>query len=525
MTASPSPRNVPRDRGELAVILHSHMPYVEGFGTWPFGEEWLFEAIATSYLPLLELCERWADAGERDVVTVGVTPVLADQLVLPPVAERFLAFLREVRTETHRLDIEGLMRAGQPEAVQALRESARRYEHAADCFERLRGDLVGALRRMRDAGVIELWASSATHAVLPLLATETGLRLQVRTGVESHRHRFGDWSGGFWLPECAYRGGLDEQLAPAGVRCFCVYRPDAGDLGALRPVAAAAGSVAVPIDWHAIALVWDERGYPADPLYRDYHAPTMNGLRPWSNGGDPYVAEIALARARDHARAFVATVGARLDRYRSRHGRPGLVVCALDTELLGHWWHEGPAWLEAVVAEARTSGLALTTLPEALERHEPEDAELADASWGAGKDMKTWDSPAVAELVWPTRRAELSLAGALTALNGHVTSRALERSARELLALQSSDWAFMATRKLAADYPERRVREHATAFERALAPLRGTVDSRGVNECREREIEPALRGLAPGLRLSTLVEPPSAWGRARPEPEEARCGF
>ena len=76
---------VARDRGELAILLHSHMPYVEGFGTWPFGEEWLFEAAASAYIPLLEQCERWAAEGASDVLTVGVTPVLADQLVQPEV--------------------------------------------------------------------------------------------------------------------------------------------------------------------------------------------------------------------------------------------------------------------------------------------------------------------------------------------------------------------------------------------------------------------------------------------------------
>jgi 1,4-alpha-glucan branching enzyme len=519
-------RAVMRDRGELAIVLHSHMPYVEGFGTWPFGEEWLFEAIATSYLPLIELCEQWADAGEQGLLTVGVTPVLADQLVQPAVGERFLRFLAGTRADTHRVDIDALDRAGESGAADALRRSARQYEQAADSFARLGCDVAGALRRLEQSGVIELWASAATHAVLPLLATELGVRLQVRTGIDSHRERFGGWSGGFWLPECAFRTGLDEQLARAGVRAFCIFRAAPGPDDALRPLVAAGGTIAVPIDWDTIGLVWDARGYPADAAYRDYHALTDNGLRPYANGGGPYAAGAALERAREHARDFVAAVTQKLDRYRAANGRPGLVVCALDTELLGHWWHEGPVWLEAVVGQARRAGLALSSLPAALERHEPVRAPLGETSWGEGRDLKTWDSARVAELVWPVRRAELELAAALGARNGPATRAGFERSARELLALQSSDWAFMATRALAADYPDRRVRGHADAFQRALAAVRsGVTDSRVVLGTEDNPVDARLRGLAPGLRLETLLEPTSPWGRPALVPEEGyACG-
>ena len=83
--------------GRFCIVLHTHMPYVEGYGTWPFGEEWLWEAMATSYLPLLDALD--AAPGR---VTLSLTPVLCDQLEAPGVGERFLAFLRDVRSETHR---------------------------------------------------------------------------------------------------------------------------------------------------------------------------------------------------------------------------------------------------------------------------------------------------------------------------------------------------------------------------------------------------------------------------------------
>jgi 1,4-alpha-glucan branching enzyme len=503
------------DRGELCLVLHSHMPYVEGFGTWPFGEEWLHEAIATSYLPLIDLLERQHERAGGPIVTVGITPVLSDQLAMPGVGERFLRFMHETRRECHRLDIAGMEEAGRGDAADALRGSARDYEWAADEYERRDGDLLGALRRLRDTGAIELWTSTATHAVLPLLATEQGTQLQLGAGVAAHRARFGAWSGGLWLPECAYRPGLDEQLGAAGVRVFCVDQSRAGDpLDQLEPRATPAGPLAVPIDWDTITLVWHEDGYPADPVYRDYHVPTMNGMRPFAISGEAYDPNAARARAREHARDFIGQVIRRAEAYRMARGRPALVVCALDTELLGHWWYEGPTWLEAVLEEARGAGLALGTLPDALERHPPTDKPLAEASWGVGKDLRTWDSPAVAEIVWPAREAEVRLVAALAEAGAPDGARAAgERAARELLALQSSDWAFMVTRDLAADYPQRRVRSHAAEFDRALGVLRGAMkDSRAMPG--GSPTDPSLRGLAPSLDLAPLLAPSSPWGRS-----------
>ncbi|MGH2979453.1 MAG: hypothetical protein ACRDLQ_07425, partial [Solirubrobacterales bacterium] len=381
-----------RDRGELCILLHSHMPYVEGFGTWPFGEEWLLEAMASSYLPLLEVLERHVEQGGRGIATLGVTPVLADQLALPEVGKRFLEFMRGTRRDCHSEDAQGLERAGQGEAAAALRLSAADYEHAALEFERRDGDLLGALLGLRDRGALNLWASCATHAVLPLLATDNGVRMQVEAGVAAHRARFGAWSGGFWLPECAYRPGLEEQLSRAGVRAFCVDQTAVADpLDHLQPIAAG-GTVAVPLDWSTIALVWDDRGYPSDPVYRDYHAQTVNGMRAWANSGRTYDRDAAHARAREHAAHFVEQVIRRASAYRLARGRAGLVTCALDTELLGHWWYEGPVWLDAVIAEAGRRGLALATLPEALDRHEPRSADVLESTWGTGKDLHTWDS-------------------------------------------------------------------------------------------------------------------------------------
>ena len=478
------------DRGRLALVLHTHMPYVEGFGTWPFGEEWLWEALTGVYLPLLDVLE---DAP----VTLSLTPVLLDQLeaLAGEPGERYRAFLREIRAPIHEEDANGLDSVGAHDAANELRRAAADYRQGERRFDELHGDLVGALRELDRNSPVELWTSAATHSVLPLLATGAGLGLQVSTGVRSHERRFDEWSGGFWLPECAYRQGLERDLAEHGVRAFCVDQTDAlglGSLAQLEPVATEAGPVAVPIDWELTKLVWDPAGYPADPLYRDYHGRTTHDLRPWDNGGEPYRHWRALVLARRHAREFVAHAARRLDAYRAERGRPGLLCCALDTELLGHWWYEGLHWLAFVLDEARLQGVPLSTLPAALEEVEPVERPLAESTWGKPKDLTTWDSPQVADIAFAARRGELETVAA--AATGRDRGPALERAVRELLALQASDWSFQVTHDLASDYPRKRVESHSRELDAALAALKDSA----------APPEPNVRNLAPELDLAPL---------------------
>ncbi len=473
--------------GALALVLHSHMPYVEGFGTWPFGEEWLWEAVACVYLPLLELID-------GAPVTVGLTPVLCDQLeaMHGEPGDRYLRFLRDVRAAVHGEDAAGLERGGEPELAAEVRRAAGDYEFAEQAFERRGRDLLQAFAALDR---VELWTSSATHALLPMLATDAGLRLQLATGTASHLRRFGDWGGGFWLPECAYAPGLERDLADHGVRAFCVDQTSVPDFDHLLPVATEAGPVAVPIDWATVELVWDDRaGYPVHGTYRDYHRRTVHDLKPWSNAGDPYDRAAALELAHAHARDFVERAAARV-------ADGGLLCCALDTELLGHWWYEGPAWLAAVLEEADRRGLDLVTVSEGIERTQPQRGPLTASTWGTGKDTSTWDSPQVGHMAIAARRAELRTVAATA---GHLRPRAaLERAARELLAVQASDWAFMATRELAGDYPRERLDGHGAELEAAL----GALAAQPVDVTSRPVPEPALRSLAPDLDLASLTSP------------------
>jgi 1,4-alpha-glucan branching enzyme len=454
------------------------MPYVEGFGTYPFGEEWLFDAVIRSYLPVLEVAER---------LTMTVTPVLADQLEDAGAAERLRRFLVEWRVGAAEADMEQVP----VECRDACEGELGRYRHALELLDAAGGD---PLRPFQDAaaeGRIALATSSATHAVLPLLASRAGLRLQLDAGIRSHRRRFG-WDGGFWLPECAYRPGLEWPLAEQGVGWFCVDQSarDVDPFDALTPVLTGAGPVALPIDWESIQWLWSLDGYPSDPAHAQFAGKSLRGVRLWKVGGGAYDPAAAEAVAKRQAEEFLTAVAARLRDFAGKRSRRGLLVFAIDTELLGHWWSEGVTWLREVLAGAAAAGVRLLTVPEALAEHEPLARPLSASTWGEDKDLRTWDSPAVADLAWGARRLELRL---LRALGQGLDKGAARRAARELLAAQASDWAFLDKRGQAGDYAYRRATDHAEAM---LQAIDSAVSS-----------DPSMRALAPDLSLAPLLEP------------------
>jgi 1,4-alpha-glucan branching enzyme len=467
-----------RTTGDLAIVLHSHMPYVEGFGTYPFGEEWLFDAFARSHLPVLDVAES---------LTMTITPVLADQLEAEGVGERMLRFLRRHRVDAADRDVADAGAAVRP----AARGEADHYTRAMKRLGKLGGDPLRAFQEAHAQGRIALMPSAATHAVLPKLATLAGRRLQVDTGLRSHHRRFGE-STGFWLPECAYAPGIEDVLAERGIAYTCLDQSAREPrTSALTPIRLPGGPVGFTIDWPTVRLVWSDQGYPSDPAYLEYHRLSANGMRLWAISGKPYEPAVAAKRAAEHAASFLAAVRDRLERHRADRGTRGLCVFAIDTELLGHWWAEGPIWLDQVLKGAELDGVRLLTLPEALREHEGEERPAFGASWGEGKSLETWDSPAVSDLVWATRRSELRLLRALG-------TRALEhnaalRAARELLALQSSDWAFMDHRGQAGDYPYTRATAHAQALLEAI-------DS-------SEAVDARVRNLAPDLSLAPLLAP------------------
>jgi 1,4-alpha-glucan branching enzyme len=458
--------------GTFCLVLHTHLPWLAHAGTWPVGEEWLHQAFTGSWRRVVAVLEELAAEGRRDLLTLGVTPVVAAMLDDPYCAG-------EIHTWAGNWLLRAQELAGR--ADPDLRELARyEFRAATACLEdieaRWRSGGSAVLRGLAGSGAVELLGGPATHPFQPLLDPRVA-RLQLATGLDDARLRFGAAPAGIWAPECGYVPGLERLYAEQGVRYFCVDGPALhGETGQARTVGES-GVVCFGRDLSVTYRVWSPRdGYPGHADYRDFHTfdhasgfrparvtsrrTAPEHKRPWDPGA-------AAAAVRRDAADFVDVVRRRLSVLSDMDGRPGLVVAAYDTELFGHWWHEGPAWLAAVLRALPAAGVRVTTLAGALEAgHVGGPAELELSSWGSGKDARVWDNPAVGDLVSRSDEVQKQLLSTVDIHSGRSRDPVLDQLAREALLVTSSDWAFMVTKDSAAGYARDRARQHTERFSR-----------------------------------------------------------
>ena len=531
------PRTPPRGPvsppvGHVVLVLHTHLPWVLGHGRWPHGEDWLLEAAAECYLPILRVMDRIVSEGGSPRITIGLTPVLCEMLASPRFQEDFVAYLDSLKERAER-DREEFEAIRNPEAARLAGSWAAFYRAAKrDFVETYRRDLVGAFRRLQGDGHVEMITSAATHGYLPLIGRDECVDAQVRAGIASYRRHFRRAPRGIWLPECAYRPGyrwsrpvgpprswdrpgLEDALARNGLRYFFVdthlvaggtplgtygERFEEQEPSKPRPATGVSPNEAHALvsrskkrvavlarDPRSSVQVWSaDYGYPGDGAYLEFHRKKgRGGLRYWRvtsralplEDKAPYDPRAAEDRARAHAEHFVATVRETLRTHLAATGRAGVVVAPFDTELFGHWWFEGPRWLEAVLRGLQ-GDVAPATASEHLLRSPPSSViRLPEGSWGQGGHHWVWLNPDtlwVWELVYRAEDAFAEMLKEARRRRGEVP-RVVRQLARELLLLESSDWPFLITTVSARDYAEARVKLHAATFDRLLGLSRSAL--------------------------------------------------
>jgi len=528
------PGEAPDSRGDLAIVLHAHLPFVRHPERDYFLEEhWLFEGITETYLPLLDMFEHLLQDEVPVQVTMSLTPTLMAMLRDPVLIGKYERHLERMcdlaAREVDRTRRDVLMSP----VAGFYRDRLERLHHL---FARTyRRDLVAQFARFERAGLLEIIGCAATHGFLPHLAIDPEtVSAQVAVGVAEHRRQIGHPPRGLWLPECAYFEGLDRILARHGVEYAFV------DAHALRnassrprhdlhaPLQTPAGVAMFGRDEESSVQVWSaEQGYPGDPSYRDfyrdigfdlehayvapfldpsgrrgmtgfkYHAITGRG----SDRKEPYRRDRALRTAARHAEDFVQNRRAQLDWLAGRIDRRPLAVAMYDAELFGHWWFEGPEWLEGVLRRLPESGVRALAPPRYLaENRVGQVAEPSASSWGARGYYEVWLNETNDWILPPLHdagRRMMALAGRETAA-GTPERRALAQLGRELLLAQSSDWPFILKNKTSVDYARRRLHDHLDRFDRLARQLdAGRIDEPAL--ARLESIDNLFPDLDPGV--------------------------
>ncbi len=486
--------------GYLLLLLHAHLPFVRHPEHEQFLEErWLFQAIGECYLPLLRMLETLAKEGLPCRITLSLSPTLLAMLLDPLLQQRFLA---------HQHALIELARSQTRQRQPARRELACGYlEQFTAALTAYRDhyacDLPAAFARFEQAGLLELITSAATHGYLPLLRQDPmAVRTQLRVAAEFFDACFGHRPAGIWLPECGYYSGLEMELEQAGYEYYFVEshgirhaRPRPVH-GVHQPIACGGRLAAFGRDPDCSNRVWSrEQGYPGHPQYREYHRDIGFELGPQDLGGlaagggaqGPvgikyhritsrvsgdkayYNPSAASEQAWRDARDFVAGRLHALGDSELRD-RPPLFVAPYDAELFGHWWYEGPQWLEYLVRElAGQTGLEMVAAPDYLARHPVlPQARPSASSWGEGGYNQYWLNPENAWLYPHLHRAAADMVALArtqsTAPPDAQRERALNQAARSLLLAQASDWPFIMRTGNVVEYAVKRVTEQLSRF-------------------------------------------------------------
>ena len=467
--------------GRFALVLHTHLPWVAHHGTWPVGEEWLHQAWATSYQPLFAMLRRRAALGHRRQLTLGVTPIVAAQWDDTSMIGAHHTWLGYWQARA----------AGMATAPETVRKHVGQREYAeasralTDFDAHWSAGGSAALRPLVDAGVIEMLGGPLTHTFTPLVPDRLALA-SMAEGLQDSVRRIGTRPRGAWTPECAWEPGMEELFTQSGVEHVVLDGPSLLGAGATTSAAWLLGDSNVRVlgrDLEVTYRVWSpKRGYPGDRWYRDFHTFDHEwGFRPARVTGQhvephdkaPYDPLAARARVEHDARDFVEVVRQRLLALAADPTTIGSphVVAAFDTELFGHWWHEGPAWLERVLELMPEAGIDIATLDD-LTADPVGRVHPGPGSWGLGKDWHIWTGPQdIADLQGSLAKEALA---ALDATHPRV-ERSLphDQLVRELLLALSSDWAFMVSHDTAAEYARGRFDTHARATSALAAALRG----------------------------------------------------
>jgi len=491
------------EKGFLSIVLHAHLPFIRHPEHEYFLEEaWLYEAITETYIPLIHMFEGL----ERDNVpwrlTMSLTPSLMSMLRDELLQNRYLRHLDKL-IELANKEIERTR--FQPGFHETALHYYWEFTRAKDTFlNRYHKDLTQAFRKFQDHGHLEIITCAATHGFLPLISRNEGtVRGQIKTAVELYEKVLGRRPIGIWLPECGYYPGVDKYLKEQGIRYFLtdthgiLHASPRPKYGVFAPIFCPSGVAAFGRDVESSKQVWSSiEGYPGDPDYREFYRDIgfeldFEYIRPYIspdglrvNTGikyhritgsteekQPYVRGWAMQKAANHAANFMFNREKQAEYLYDFMGRKPLIVAPYDAELYGHWWYEGPEFLNFFVRKVAFDQKTFRLIaPSDYFKEYPVNQVSTPcfSSWGWKGYSETWLSGANDWIYRHLHKASLRMSEMAQKFRGQngTVGRALKQAARELFLAQSSDWAFIMHTGTVVPYAVKRTKEHLLNFTR-----------------------------------------------------------
>ncbi|MDQ6786426.1 MAG: DUF1957 domain-containing protein [Acidobacteriota bacterium] len=509
--------------GYFSLILHAHLPFVRHPEYPEFLEEdWLYEAITEVYLPLIFIFQNLHETGARPRLAINVSPPLCEMLSDKLLETRYTRHLENL-IELAKKEVERTSKKA-PEFFDAARMYVKTLSAALDLWNnKYQRNLINAFRQLQDEGVLEIITCGATHGFLPLISTQEARRAQIEVAVKNYQKHFGRHPRGIWLPECAYEPGIETLLKDAGIEYFIgdshalLYGEPRPRFGVHAPVVCPNGVAVFARDVETSQQVWSaEVGYPGNVVYREFYRdvgwdlpfeyikPFLHkdenrrglGLKYYRITGktehkQPYIPELARLKAAEDASDFIN------NRIEQAHvlretfqGHPPLVTSPYDAELYGHWWFEGPQFLDFLFRKLHydQTEIKAITPGDFLDAQIPIQIQQPSASsWGENGYYKVWLNEGNSWMYPYSHDAERRMTELANRFEhpNEIEMRVLNQLARELLLAQSSDWAFQIYQGTTVQYSTRRFESHVQRFDL----LANMLEKNEFNEDLLREIE------------------------------------
>ena len=518
------------------MMLHAHLPFVRHPEEEYFLEEnWLFEAITETYIPLIEVFDRLVRDGINFRITMSLTPTLASMLLDPFLQERYLRHIDQLI----ELSDKEISRTGYEPLYHGLALMYNeKFKRTKEIFTRqYQNNIVAAFKKFQDFGCLEVITSCATHGFLPMIGKNlSSARAQIQIGVDFYTKVFGRPPKGIWLPECGYAPGIDDILKENGVRYFfidshgIVNADPTPRYSVYAPVYCPSGVAAFGRDWESSKQVWSSKeGYPGDVDYREYYRdigheldyeyikPYIHpqgirintGIKYWRITGPTEYKEVyrpdwAKEKAASHAANFMFNREKQIEHLAAHMDRKPIIVAPYDAELFGHWWFEGPMWIDFLIRKIvyDQETIELKTPSEYLEDNPVNQMAVPSASsWGYKGYNEFWlngGNDWIYRHVHKAGERMRELAQKFFSARKKGTRqrsgpqafirRAVNQAARELLLAEASDWPFIMKTGTMVAYAEKRVRQHIGRFTRLYHDLReNTLDEAWLKEVEWRD--------------------------------------